>query len=89
MDLFIIFATYGGLLLVLLTTLVLQWSGMASLGTFYLILIAPIVMVIIAYRQYVNRRLSKYHILTFQLALSYFAVAPVIFLFLFWYEGAI
>ena len=49
-ELFVIFVTYGGLLLLLLTGLFWYWSGMASLGTFYLIFIAPIVMGIIAYR---------------------------------------
>jgi len=49
-ELFMIFATYGGLLLVILTELFWKWSGMASLGTFYLILGAPIVMGLIFYR---------------------------------------
>ncbi|MBK7970363.1 MAG: hypothetical protein IPK08_16270 [Bacteroidetes bacterium] len=60
-ELFIIFATYGVLLLVVLTTLFWQWSGMASLGTFYLILAAPIVMGIIAYRHRHTKTISKYH----------------------------
>jgi hypothetical protein len=47
-ELFLIFATYGGLLLILLTTLFWKWSGLASLGMFYLILGAPIIMGIIA-----------------------------------------
>jgi hypothetical protein len=33
-DLFLTFATYGGLLLLALTTLLWQWSGMTSLGMF-------------------------------------------------------
>ena len=55
-PLFIIFATYGGLLVVVLTVLFLRWSGMASLGVFYLVLVAPIAMML--FRQ---RRLSPYH----------------------------
>jgi hypothetical protein len=54
-ELFIVFATYGGLLLVTLTTLFWFWSAMASLGTFYLIIGAPIIMGIIAYR---NRKVK-------------------------------
>ena len=84
-ELFIIFSTYGGLLLVALTTLFWQWSGMASLGTFYLILAAPIVMGIIAYRQRQTKTISKYHNWTYLSGLLYFAIAPVTFgiLFLF------
>ena len=61
MELFAVFATYGGLVLVVLTTFFWKWSGMASLGMFYLILGAPIVMGVIAYRQYKTRQKSKYH----------------------------
>ena len=84
-ELFLIFATYGGLLLVVLTTLFWQWSGVASLGTFYLILAAPIVMGIIAYRHRQTKSSSKYRYWTYFSGLLYFAIAPVIFgiLFLF------
>jgi hypothetical protein len=84
-ELFLIFATYGGLLLVVLTTLFWQWSGVASLGTFYLILAAPIVMGIIAYRHRQTKSISKYHYWTHISGLLYFVIAPVIFgiLFLF------
>ena len=82
-ELFIIFSTYGGLLLVALTTLFWQWSGMASLGTFYLILGAPIVMGIIAYRNRRTKSISKYHTWTYNFGLYYFLIAPITFLFLF------
>ena len=82
-ELFIIFATYGGLLLVILTELFWNWSGMASLGTFYLILGAPIVMGLIFYRHRHTRHNSKYHQWTYILAFAYlivFVIAIVIFL---------
>ena len=82
-ELFIIFATYGGLLLVTLTTLFWQWSGMASLGPFYLILAAPIAMGLIAYRHRQTKTISKYHNWTYISGLSYFAIAPVTFFILF------
>ena len=82
-EIFLIFSTYGGLLLVALTTLFWQWSGMASLGTFYLILGAPIVMGIIAYRHRETRIISKYHKWTYLSGLLYFAIAPVTFGMLF------
>ena len=82
-ELFIIFATYGGMFLVALTTLFWKWSGLASLGTFYLILVAPIVMGLIAYRNIKTKENSKYHNWTYKSALLYFAIAPLIFVFLF------
>ncbi|MFC5625529.1 hypothetical protein [Algoriphagus winogradskyi] len=76
-DLFLIFATYGGLLLVALTTLLWAWSGMASLGMFYLILVAPIIMGVIAYRNYKKKELSTYHLWTYKAGLLYYAITPV------------
>ena len=81
-ELFIIFATYGGMLLVALTTLCWKWSGLASLGTFYLIIVAPIVMGFIAYRNRKTKEMSKYHNLTYKSGLLYFAIAPITFAFL-------
>ncbi len=60
-PLFIIFATYGGLLVVVLTILFLRWSGMASVGVFYLVLVAPIAMTVLAVMLFRQRRLSPYH----------------------------
>ena len=84
LDLFIVFATYGGLLLVTLTTLFWEWSGMASLGTFYLILVAPFVMGVISYKNYKQRQDSKYHGWTFESGIVYFIIAPLTFLGLFY-----
>ena len=82
-EMFIIFATYGGLLLVTLTTLIWKWSGMASLGTFYLILGAPVAMGIIAYRHRKTKKDTKYHKWTYLSGILYFAIAPVMFLILY------
>ncbi len=76
-DFFLIFATYGVLLLVMLTTVFWEWSGIASLGTFYLIIGGPIVMGIIAYRNYRNKGLSKYHMLAYKAGLFYFLITPL------------
>jgi hypothetical protein len=78
-EFFIVFVTYGGLLLVALTSLFWQWSGMASLGTFYLIFAAPIVMGIISYKQMQTKSTSKYHNWAFISGLSYFVIAPTAF----------
>ena len=81
-ELFIIFATYGGLLLVVLTTLLWKWSGMASLGSFYLILVAPIAMGIIAYRHRKTKKDSKYHKWTYLSGILYFIITPLVILIL-------
>lgn len=78
-ELFIIFATYGGLLLVVFTSLFWKWSGLASLGTFYLILPAPVIMGLIAYRNYKLRYESKYRDWTFKLGLLYYVITPLTF----------
>ncbi|WP_158992663.1 hypothetical protein [Mucilaginibacter sp. L196] len=74
---FIIFFNYGGLLVVVLTNYLLQWSGMASLGTFYLLLIAPILMVVIAFYYYKSRQLSIYHKSAFMSGALYFIIFPL------------
>jgi len=76
-ELFIIFSTYGGLLLVMLTSLFWKWSGMASIGTFYLIICAPIVMGIIAFRHRKTKTISTYHYGAYLYGLLYFVVAPL------------
>ena len=85
-ELFIIFSTYGGLLLVALTAIFWQWSGKASLGTFYLILGAPIVMGFISYRNREKKLISKYHKWAYASGLLYFAIAPVTIFVLFLFE---
>jgi hypothetical protein len=82
-ELFIIFASYGGLLLVVLTALFLQWSGMASFGMFYLILGAPVVMGIIAFRHRRTKLISIYHKWTYLAAILYFVIAAVTFVMLY------
>jgi hypothetical protein len=65
-----------------LTNIFWLWSGLASLGTFYLILFAPFVMIWIAYQQRKIKMNSKYHNWTYLSALFYFAIAPIAFLVL-------
>jgi hypothetical protein len=60
-PLFIIFATYGGWLMIGLTLLFWYWSGIALLGLIYLVFIAPIIMTVLAVRLYLDRAVSRYH----------------------------
>ena len=58
---FVLFATFGGWLMVCLTALFWKWSGMASVGIFYLILVAPFVTAGGAFRLRKRRALSSFH----------------------------
>ncbi|KQN38301.1 hypothetical protein ASE92_02380 [Pedobacter sp. Leaf41] len=82
-ELLMVFVTYGGLLLVVLTTLLWKWSGMASVGSLYLTLVAPIFMGLIAYRHRQTKTISKYHNWTYISGLLYFIIAPLTFGLLF------
>ena len=69
-SLFILFGTYGAILTIVLTALFWQWSGILSFLMIYLIFLAPIVLGIIAYRNYCRRMLSVYHKYTFIAAIA-------------------
>jgi hypothetical protein len=58
---FILFATFGGWLVVLLTALFWEWSGMASLGVFYLVFVAPFVTAGVAFSLRRCLALSIFH----------------------------
>jgi len=83
LELFVVFATYGALLIVVLTKLFWNWSGMASLGVFYLVLVAPIMMGVISYRNRKIKMNTKYHKWIYSSGILYFVVAPLVFLLLF------
>lgn len=71
-DLFLVFVTYGGLLTVVLTSLMWKWSALASLGSFYLIFVGPIFMGYIAYKNRNRIIESKYHMWTYKIGILYF-----------------
>ncbi len=73
-SMFMIFFTYGGLLTLMLTVFFWEWSGGASIGGFYLLFLAPIIMLLIAYKQYKKRKTSIYHKWMFYLGTSYFII---------------
>ena len=90
--LFILFATYGGMIVAILTALFWYWSGMATLGLAYLLLAAPIVTLALAIALYRRRRLSGYHAAAFWLSAGYvpwlllLGVARVLYSGLSWRE---
>lgn len=86
-EIFLLFFTYGGLLMVAYTTLFWEWSGAASLGVFYLLLGAPIVTLVIALRQFKKRSISKYHKWSYYLALLYLGITPLFFAALYFFDS--
>jgi hypothetical protein len=68
---FVLFATFGGWLMVLLTALFWEWSGMASLGFFYLVLVSPFVMAALGLSLHSRRALSGFHHSAFFASICY------------------
>ena len=60
-PLLIILATYGGWLMMALTWLLWRWSDLAAVALFYLGLVAPVIMFMIAVQLYSERKTSPYH----------------------------
>ncbi len=92
-PLIIICATYVGLLMFILTTFLWYASGLASLGMFYLIFAAPILMIIISCQLYSERKLSRYHRAVFVAGVSYIGIlmclGVALFIWVqFFYKGA-
>lgn len=77
-QLFWIFGTYGVLLILLLTSIMWKWSGMASLGAFAAILVGLVIMGITALTTYKNRLLSAYHTIAFWLSVAFFGIILVL-----------
>ncbi len=74
--LFILFMTYGGWLMIVLTALFWYASGMLLLGLVYLMFVAPVVMIVMAVRLYPQRKVSRYHRGSF-LASAAYIIFPV------------
>lgn len=68
---FMLFFAGGGWLLVALTALFWEWSGMASLGVFFLVLAMPWVTAVAAWRLHSKRSLSSVHRVAFVGSLGY------------------
>lgn len=78
LEYLILYFTYGGLLTVLLTSIFSIWSGLASIGTLYLLLLAPIILAYNSYKMFKKRSESKYHKMAFILSALYFLIVPTI-----------
>ena len=71
-ELFFLFFVYGGWLLVVLTSLLWEWSGMASLGALFLLFIAPLTLIPISVHLWRTRKSSFIHMKAFQAAIGYY-----------------
>jgi len=80
LELFLLFLTYGVLIIIFLTTLVWKWSALASLGAFYLILIAPIIMLILIFKMRDEKNTSRFHKGILYGAKGYFIATPIVFI---------
>lgn len=80
LELFLLFLTHGVLITIFLTTLVWKWSALASIGAFYLILIAPIIMLIMIYKMHDEKNISRFHKGILYGAKGYFVATPIVFI---------
>ncbi len=78
---FIIFFVYGGFLMVTLTVLFWEWSGMASIGAFFLIAIAPFIMLVLAVILWPSRTKNKFNRFAFSLCAIYALIGGIAFAF--------
>lgn len=70
-QLFWLFGTYGVVLILILTSLIWKWSGMASIGVFGSVTIGSLVAAVSAYSVYGKRKLTIYHKWTYFLSIGY------------------
>lgn len=73
-PLFLLFASYGGWLLIGLTLRFWYWSGMALLGLMALVLLAPIVLLGLVAYLFPRRNLSPFHLVAFIASAGYVIV---------------
>ena len=78
---FQIFFIYGGLLMVALTTIFWEWSGMASLGCLFLLVPAPLIMIVQTAKIWSFRKRSRFHATAFWLSAVY---APLVATVIIW-----
>jgi hypothetical protein len=79
---FILFSIFGGWLMILLTGLFWEMSGMVSLAFIYLILIAPFATAVVAWCLRRRRTLSGFHRSAFITSIGYSILIPAIILIL-------
>jgi len=71
-SLFLLFVMYGGLLLIISTAAFWEWSGMASIGLAFNVVIAPVIAGLIAWRYRNSKQASPYHLAVYRGGIGYF-----------------
>lgn len=77
-QIFLLFVCYGGVVLVLLTSLFWQWSGMASLGVFFLLLAAPVLLFPVLLSLWKQKNQSSAHRAAFRACAGYYILLVVL-----------
>jgi len=85
-SLFVLFAAYGGWLMIFLTLRFWYWSGMALLGLMGLVFVAPAVIFAMSIYLFPKRKVSGYHYGAFVASVGYvcFVAALLIYRAFFW-----
>src|ERR1700735_5598257 len=76
---FVLFTAFGGWLMVFLTDRFWEWSGMASIGVFYLVLFAPIVTAGVALSLHRYYTVSIFHRTAYVASIVYSGMMLVTF----------
>lgn len=84
-ELFIVFLSYGGLLIFLLSFLFWHWSTLALIRLLYLVFIAPILHIIIIIYLRKEVKNSVFHKWIYRCLISYFIIGPSSFYLLFFF----
>lgn len=82
-ELFVVFLSFGGLIVFLLTVLFWHWSALALIGLLYLVIIAPILHIIIIIYLRKEVKNSVFHKWIYKCLISYFIFAPFLLWILF------
>ena len=77
-QLFLLFVCYGGVLLVLLTSLFWYWSGMASVGVFFLMLAAPVLLFPVLLSLWKQKSPSSAHRVAFRACVGYYVLLAMV-----------
>jgi hypothetical protein len=79
LKLLLVFGCFAGLLVLLLTILFWKSSGLATIGTAFLLLIAPLIIGFIAYDSF-TKKVNDAENRLFELSILYFIALPLVFL---------
>jgi hypothetical protein len=71
-QLFLLFSCYGGVLLIILTLLLWEWSGAATLGAAFLVFVAPIILLPVTANLWRRRDSSPAQRIAFRACIGYY-----------------